>query len=763
MTTASASITETGSAKKLIRVLHELAQWGLNHTGAETIGELLRQMVDHDQGNPAWEELATTKLSRLAGPEAKAAAALREWAAGLEPDEQQVFMNLTGHPQAKPAGEPERPGTDTQIRFRKKLSDFVRSPEGNPVSQRVREIREVIGPAIAQEEADAALDLSPETEPLRELFLTLAGPYEKDNGWLVLASARRDDPTREILETARDGTASAGLASYRLRAWGLPMERHIPWLTKDGRVRAEDGKLLLWGAALQDRAVFALAEMGRPSTAQEILNHLGEVGNRETLNGPLGRDARFAKAGPKTWALTSWNLPVYLGAVRNMREVLEAREDRESMDASELIAIVRDTFGVAESSLREYVAASMFVCDGATIRLRTKNDPQSEPPPEGPLSQHGTFRLGERRAAKAVRISQSILKGTGQALGSQLGAILGIRINETRTLRTPEGEEVALTCPGTAPKGPFLGSVRKPVLRRRGGEGDVLTMVIDLNDDSLELRVTRQEETGRNWGKVGRLTGLGERACAAALAEALMCREWETKRFLENRGDRWVAEAMPPGWGEGLGKAAKKDDEGEEGADAGEPAAEDMDETPVEAANEPAAEAPSEPADETAKEPAAAAVNEPEKEATDGTTADAVGAPVKEAARGPVDEAWDEAVKERPEETATEPAAEAWEGPADEAADEPAAEAIAAAPDEQKHEAQPDDETQEEKKPPTRKEQRRIADQQWRATARERGVCQKRCGRKVEPGSTRCRECNQKQDDWRENRKNKGKALPAAA
>ena len=484
------------------------------------------------------------------------------------------------------------------------------------------------------------------------------------------------------------------------------------------------------------------------------------------MNGPLGRDARFAKAGPKTWALTSWNLPVYLGAVRNMREVLEAREDRESMDTNELIAIVRDTFGVAESSLREYVAASMFVCDGATIRLRTKNDPQSEPPPQGPLSQHGTFRLGERRAAKVVRISQSILNGTGQALGSQVGAILGVRINETRTLRTPEGEEVALTCPDTAPKGPFLGSVRKPVRRRKGLEGDVLTMVIDLNGDSLELRVTKREELGRNWKTVGRLTGLGEKACAATLAEALMCREWETKRFLENRGDRWVAEAMPPGWGEGLGKAAKKDGEEEEGTDASEPEAEALneptDKTVKDTATEgadgpdgPVAEAAKRPAAEVVDETAVEAVNEPLPEAADGPADEAVKEQVEEAAAEPtadvvgvpVDEAAGEAVKEQVEEAATEPAAEAADGPTDEAVNEPAAEPATDGPGNRETDAQPEEETEEEKKSLTRKEQRRIADQQWRKIARERGVCQKRCGRKVEEGSTRCRECNKKQKD----------------
>ena len=79
---------------------------------------------------------------------------------------------------------------------------------------------------MAQEEADTALDLSPEIEPLRELFLTLAGPYEKEGGWLVLADARRDDPTKEILETAHNGTVSA--ETGRLPASGVGTAHGTP-------------------------------------------------------------------------------------------------------------------------------------------------------------------------------------------------------------------------------------------------------------------------------------------------------------------------------------------------------------------------------------------------------------------------------------------------------------------------------------------------------------------------------------------------------
>ena len=44
-------------------------------------------------------------------------------------------------------------------------------------------------------------------------------------------------------------------------------------------------------------------------------------------------------------------------------------------------------------------------------------------------------------------------------------------------------------------------------------EGDFLTLIIDLTDDSLDAQVTGKNEARRDWETVGRLTGLGPDTC----------------------------------------------------------------------------------------------------------------------------------------------------------------------------------------------------------------------------------------------------------
>ena len=74
----------------------------------------------------------------------------------------------------------------------------------------------------------------------------------------------------------------------------------------------------------------------------------------------------------------------------------------------------------------------------------------------------------------------------------------------------------------------------------KAGEDDVLTLVIDLTKDSLEPALARRDELAPAWETVGQLTGVGAEASRGRLAEALLCRDWEVRRHLEQRGDRWV-------------------------------------------------------------------------------------------------------------------------------------------------------------------------------------------------------------------------------
>ena len=611
-------------------------------TGPTAPGEPVLAAQNPGVLRKARDEITAFSQLNPAPPPPNPTEVLREWAADqLSPIKRRIFWELIARKTMKVKEFARSHGTTegsvhvAMTRTRTNLQHFLQTPEAAPVLQKASEVRRTVQMAMSTMEAEDILGLHPDTEPCRDLFLALGGPYSEVNGWLILKEAASTDPTGEIVDTADEaGRINRKFASYRLSTWGLDPCRHTGFLTRDGRVKEVSGTMVTRGKNLQDRTAIALSQIGQPATVQEILGKMvGKRAGPDHLARLMANDDRFAKAAPKTWALASWNLPVYLGAVHNMREVLEQRAE---MSVLELFEIINRTFGIPRSTLEEYVHAPMFVTESGSVRLRNEADPNTSEPPTGPLTNLGTFRLGERRAAKLLRIGGNLLKGTGYPLGDETGALLRIKFNEERTLRTRHGEEVSLTHPETAPKGPLIGSVKAVLERLEARDGDLLTLAIDLTDNSLDADVTRKNETHRDWGTVGRLTGLGPHACPKKLAEALMCRGWESRKVLERRGDLWVAEAMPPYWS----------------------------------------------AEESGPGPEVAAM----PEMTGGIS---------------------------------------------------------------KEEKIPGDENA----PLTRKERQRLKDQDWRKTAGEQGLCQQRCGRKREGGSTRCRECNQKQKALRDERK----------
>ena len=54
-------------------------------------------------------------------------------------------------------------------------------------------------------------------------------------------------------------------------------------------------------------------------------------------------------------------------------------------------------------------------------------DPAMSEMPAGPLRDIGTFLLGEKKAAKLIRVSRSLLKGSGYPLGDEIEKIAKLK------------------------------------------------------------------------------------------------------------------------------------------------------------------------------------------------------------------------------------------------------------------------------------------------------------------------------------------------
>ena len=360
--------------------LRYLADWGMSKTGASTLGELIEEIRLSGKTQPAWEEIAQIPLCELATPSRNFMEALEGWATGLTEREQRVFWCRMVPREGKKTL--DQLGREFQVqktivqavqkRIMGDLLAFMETEEGSPILRKVQSVRNTVGAAMREDAANDILDLRPGTDPHRDLLLKLAGPYRREGEWLVLEKMMDTDPTEELVKGADEtGRLNELFIIYRLERWGLEPEKHRDWITRDGRVREWRGKLVRWGSNLSDRAVFALDDMGRPATAQEIQEHLGENVSVRSVHVALSKDRRLMRTGPRQWGLRSWHLPQYVGIAHHMREVLEARRE---MPVEELFETLKQDFGAKEETLRAVAAKADFISSGGKIRLRNESD-----------------------------------------------------------------------------------------------------------------------------------------------------------------------------------------------------------------------------------------------------------------------------------------------------------------------------------------------------------------------------------------------------
>ena len=123
-----------------------------------------------------------------------------------------------------------------------------------------------------------------------------------------------------------------------------------------------------------DMAVTALEELGKPKTALEIQEHLGNGVTPTSLHRALHRDLRLVRTGPRTWGLRSWRLPEYKGMVHHMRQVLQ---ERGEIPLTQLFQMMASACGAGEETLRAAAAKPDFITGGGTIRL--SKGPDREP------------------------------------------------------------------------------------------------------------------------------------------------------------------------------------------------------------------------------------------------------------------------------------------------------------------------------------------------------------------------------------------------
>ena len=542
--------SEQSAISALAQNLRDFTAWAIAETDAKTLGQAVSAggLEEVDE----WRSLSTFPLSDIAAASPHLYVVLSKWAEGLDDRERSIFTDRIAQPQ--------RPYTLQQLadeltisrervrqieaRVVERLGLFVDSTAGSTIRWRVTTLRDRLSVAAPRGHVNPMLAPPADcNDDYQALLLELAGPYDESDGWLVLRSARSNDPTDGIRNmTDEFGRIDVAKASAALAGWGLDSGLHNDWIARDRKLRLVNGQVVRWDGPIADKLAFGLADLEVPATAEKLLAHIGESRAVTSAKNAMAEDERFVRANRTEWALASWGLPEYSGIASTIGQILEGSD--QPMLVDELIDRLSRDFGIAEGSARSYCDAAMFVLEDGWIRLRREHEKyhyQSSEVRDAP----GVFALGDGVVGLLYEVDRDVTRGSGRQLSPAAGALLDLSVNERLRFDGPRGTSVTVTFPGTSFSGPSLGSTRGLAEAVNAKKGDMLTVILRRGEMTVSAQTTDLKEHDTGWALVARLTGISENAGMDGLAAALHCSRGEVRATLRARRDTAVLEALP--------------------------------------------------------------------------------------------------------------------------------------------------------------------------------------------------------------------------
>ena len=532
--------------------MHQFAKWALAETQATTLGDALAEVLRRPTGTRAWASVASISLSELMSPPTHPYEILDAWSMTLDLRSRSVFWarvseavpRVTLQELAAEFGVSRERIRQVEVGVRHAFQRFLSEDGSAPIHWRAESIGQILGVAGKFNTVEEKLTAPEHCRDYSKVVLELAGPYVPEKGWYVLRSALQDEPTSRILEQSDEvGRINFEMASRCLTEWGLDTAYHHDWLTQNGDIRHFNNQLVRWGTSVNDRLVFALADLGSPATVDELMRHIGEDRSRVAAVNAASTDARLVRVSRTHWGLSSWDLPEYSGTAYSMRSLLA--EAGGSMSIDEVVLEMSRTFQVSESTTRTYSQCPMFVTKGNTICLRTQEDEPYKLNVESIDRATGVFHLGPGRVGLLLKVDHNMLRGSGSLLPRAAGAILQIDVNANLEFADRLGNVVMVTFPETAFMGPSLGSIRLIAENLLAAEGDILNLVLDRSSMSVEATATKPSGLYPSWEIVSRFTGIAEPVNMAKLADSLYCTPGDVRARLKERGDIEVLNALP--------------------------------------------------------------------------------------------------------------------------------------------------------------------------------------------------------------------------
>ena len=283
--------------------VHQMARWAMAETDAQTFGEAVAELLRTEAASEVWKPVAQANLTDLGELPAHPYEVLDKWMDRFDSRSRAIFVGrvscrtqniVTLEELGSEFGVTRERIRQVEAKVRRSLRRFLRSDEALPLRWRASTLRRIISVAAPTTTVEHLLRSPPGRNDHRAILLEMAGPYDCDEEWLTLREAQCDDPTSVILTKVDEvGRIDREFATSQLLEWGLDVSLHERWLTRDSSVRLFSGQLVRWGTTISDRLSFALDDMGRPATLDEMVARIGEDRSRNSIINALAVDPRL--------------------------------------------------------------------------------------------------------------------------------------------------------------------------------------------------------------------------------------------------------------------------------------------------------------------------------------------------------------------------------------------------------------------------------------------------------------------------------------
>ena len=149
------------------------------------------------------------------------------------------------------------------------------------------------------------------------------------------------------------GCVDVARLTERLGQLGIVAAVQPVWMQEIAHLRSIEGRCLLWSGSVADKAMLLLQFWGRPATAEEIAEAIGEGHNVRTTRRLFSDDSRFTRVDMDHIALRAWNLPEYVNIATEIGEEIDRLGG--SANVEDLVATLVRQFSLREQSVRIYL------------------------------------------------------------------------------------------------------------------------------------------------------------------------------------------------------------------------------------------------------------------------------------------------------------------------------------------------------------------------------------------------------------------------